>query len=58
MGKLHHILTPAELAKLAKSQKAELQKKFDELKENDPMLKELIKRQQVVHKHIRQKLKI
>jgi protein required for attachment to host cells len=58
MGQLHHVLTPAELGKLNKEQKKELQKKLTQEIENDPMLKEIVKRHGVVRKHLRQKLKI
>jgi hypothetical protein len=57
MGKLHNVLTPGELGKLDKAKKAELQKKLTEHISNDPMLREIVKRHEIIRKHLKEKLK-
>jgi hypothetical protein len=57
MGKLHNILTPAELKKLSQSEKNDLQKKMTQHIKNDPMLKEIVRLHGKVRKHLKEKLK-
>ena len=57
MGRLHNIITPAELKKLKNREKA-LQKKMTQLLKDDPMLREAVRLHQKVATHIKQKLKI
>ena len=57
MGKLHHVLNPGELGKLDKAKKDKLQKKLTEHIRNDPMLREIVKRHEIIRKHLKEKLK-
>jgi len=58
MGKLHHILTPAELKKLDNRKKSDLQKQIAEHINKDPMLKEIVKLRRSTNKQLKAKLKI
>jgi hypothetical protein len=58
MGKLHHILSPAELKKLDNQKKKDLQKQIAEHISKDPMLKEIVKLRRSTNKHLKAKLKI
>jgi hypothetical protein len=57
MGKLHNIVSPTQLKKLKNREKA-LQKEMTRHISNDPMLREAVKLNAKVAKHLRQKLKI
>lgn len=57
MGKLHNIVTPAQLKKLKNREKA-LQREMTRHIKNDPMLSEAVKLHAKVAKHLRKKLKI
>jgi hypothetical protein len=57
MGKLYKLFTPAELAKLDKRKKADLQKKLSRHIKSDPMVKAIVTAHRNMCKHLKQVLK-
>lgn len=57
MGKLHHIFTPAELAKLDAREKKDLQKRMTQHIKDDPMIDAIVKMHGKARKRLKEKLK-